>query len=472
MSQLLYTANSLVWVDSLIIRIGLVVGLLSAVFVAAFGSTIGFTVLAAIIAMGIAHRAYLLKQSERRLMVPGLNKTTADVSIAFAFFMWLAIAFLILALNGLALDRIVFSLLMIAFATWFGWGERLVFVMLLALVFILLLLGLLAELSPFFQTKLIEFLKVVASDDAQNARNIFSIPVAAIGCWAMFRYRRLAVADCATGSEKRLDYLIEQKLLTVFGVSTTAESNESEADVTPVSKLPENRVSRLASLLYGRVVISVRGYLWIFGLAATAIAAMLYCRGNDEATAALNFFGGLLIVVVPISLLANRLRQSFRCAWMLGVSEDRSATARRILLIVARRSFVFFAVVFFFLAVQSAVSLAHLSSALLLFLAIVGLSGCVLWVAARWFVFWSRTSGIGLLIGSVIFTFILMGLATLSVIGAIPVLGEVPKMTREMVLSVGIINCFAIMTIFVAMAWLWCIYDGARALGKEYRLLE
>ena len=472
MNQLLYTANSLVRVDSLIIRIGLVVGLLTAIFLAAFNSTIGFIVLAAVIAMGIAHRAYLLKSSERRLMVPGLNETTANVSIAIALLMWLVIAFLILTLHGFAFDRIAISLLLIAFATWFGWGERLVFVILFILVIVLLLTGMSAPFLPYYQALVYEFFRVAVTEDFQGVRNWLSIPVSIAGCWAMYRYWRLAVADCATGSEKRLDYLIAQNLSTVFGFSTAGNIIDSDVDETPDGEIPKNRADRLARLLYGRTNITRLGYLWLFGFAGIAIGAMLYCRGNDEATAALNFFGGMLIFVVPLSLLSHRLPHAFRCAWILGISKDRVVTARRILLIIARKSIVFFAVVFFFLAVQSAVSLTHLSSALFLFLVLVGLSGCLLWVAARWYVFWSRRSGIGILIGGILFTFFLLGLATLSVLEVIPVLGEIPELTREMMLSVGAAPCLAGIALLAATIWFWCIYDAPRSLGNDYRLLE
>jgi len=252
MNQVLYTANSLVRVDSLIIRIGLAVGLLSAILLAVYGFTIGFSVLAAIIAMAIAHRAYLLKRSERRLMVPGLNDTTANVSIAIAVFMWLAIAFLILGLNGFALERIAFSLLLIAFATWFGWGERLVFAILFTLVVILLLMGFCLEFMPASQAMVFEFLRMAVTEDLQYARNFFSIPLATASFWALYRYRMLAVADCATGSEKRLDYLIEQKMSNYLGLGTTGNIATSETKETPARVIPRTRAKRLVSLLYCR----------------------------------------------------------------------------------------------------------------------------------------------------------------------------------------------------------------------------
>jgi len=157
---------------------------------------------------------------------------------------------------------------------------------------------------------------------------------------------------------------------------------------------------------------------------------------------------------------------------MLGHSENRVATARQIMLIIARRSFAFFAVVFFFLAVQSAVSLTHLSSATFLFLIIVGLSGFCFWIVAKWFVFWSRMSAVGLLIGGILFVIVLLLIASLSVLDVIPVLGEVPQLSRDMIRNVGSAKCLALTSLLVAITWFCYLYDAPLALGNDHRLLE
>ena len=473
MSRFLYTANSLITVDSWIIRIGLVFGVAASVALAASGWSIGFTVLAAAIATGLANNAYLLKRSQRRLLVPGLNETTAQTSIVIVLCMWLGIAMLILLQHGLAIDRIALSLLIIAFATWFGWGEKLVFGILIALVFAtVLMVGWLKFTSTEVRVSFFDLLMYVGSGDGQKLRNISSIGIAAAGCWAIYRYWRLAVARNVAGSEIRLNHLIEQQVASAIKLSPTGNIGDLKANKTPTNQPGRSNSSRLVSLLYGRIAFSRKGYFWLCGVSFLVIAAMAICRGHDEATVVINSFAGGLVVIIPIILFANRLPQAFRRAWVLGVSEDRVATVRRILLLVVRRSAIWFSIVLFFLAIQSEARITHLSSALFLFLKFVGLSGCVLWVTARWFVFWSRCSEITILLVGCTVGIAILYAAALSAVDFIPGFDEIPELTRNMIQSFGVAQTLVGMASLVALIWLWCIADAPRALGRDYRLLE
>lgn len=211
-------------------------------------------------------------------------------------------------------------------------------------------------------------------------------------------------------------------------------------------------------------------------VATIIFAGMIYCRGNDDATAALQFFMGIGLALIPTVFFADRLPTAFRRSWLMGVDEDRVQTARRMLLLALRRSSIWFLIFLAILAIQSGVSILHLSSTILVSLVVIASSGLLLWVAARWYGFWSRQSDAGVLVGIFILLLLITVLALLSAARALPTLDEIPALTtaltRDFLVGWGIVPALAVVAALTGLVWCWCIYDGPRGLCEDLRALE
>lgn len=467
------TAKSLITIESWIIRTGFAFGLLTGCIFCWNGVTIGFSILAAGSAMGIAHNAYLLKQSERRLLVPRINDATADVSIAIVLLMWLIISILIVAMHGFALDRIGFSLLLISFTIWLGWGERLIFWILAIIIGCVFLLCAGIGWSPHFRNWIVSIFQQVSSDSWQSTRNFFGLGMLSLSCFALYRYRLLATARRTARSEKRIAQLLEGQLSNLTGVvADEVEPTADQVQIETTEPAASTFTQRKANFLYGKFALARKGYYWLGGCAAVIIAAMVYSRGNDDVLAALYLLLGIMIVSLPAILFLQSVPRVFRHAWVVGLAENRVATARQIMLVLARRSMILFAVVFFFLAIQSAVSVLHFSSAVFLYLALVGISGLFLWVAARWYRFWVSQSEFGILLGCILLVVALMGVVLLMAFEVIPDLSQFPHRSRDLLANLGIARSLFVTSVIVISIWCWCIHDAPKGIGRDVRLME
>ena len=470
MSRYELTAKSLAVPDSPIIRIGFFAGLAVSLLFVYFGTEFGFSVLAALIATGMAHNAYLLSRSERRRMVPGINRVAAQVSLWIAIGMWMQTAVLTLALHGVALDLMALSFVMIAIGLWFGWGDRLIFWILAILTGIVLLLCAWISYSQVAQQFIWQLIEQLSQGMWSWHRNVFAVFMLAIGSYAVSRYWRLATSEAEFNSDHRIHDILqaptralkESKNQTVRSISKKTETWATE----------DSALTRLQDILYGRVLLSRGGLLWT-GLAATIVfASMVYSRGDDDAAGAFQFFGMLIIIMVPIAVFVTRVPGNFSRIWIMGTGQSRTTTAMQMLIISVKRSLPWFMIVTSALAIQSSTSLSNFAATLFTTLAVIGMSGVSFWLVAKWYHFWAKQSEVTILImivGSILFLF---ALAILAASQNSNVVFGIQSAARELLDRQGILPCLLISVIAVAGIWAVCLYDAAKGLGQASRLME
>ena len=483
MNRYVLMAKSLSIPDSWILRTGFLLGIvISILFLIQLNTELGFTMVAAMSAMGIGHIAYLFSRSERRMTVPGMNETAAEVSIYLALALAVAMACLTIALHGLALDLIGISFVLIAFGLWFGWGERLIFMILAAIVFLFFICCSLVTYFEPAQEIVYPIISQLIKGEWILQRNLFGLFLGGVGCWALIRFWKVAAVTGELDQEKRFHDLWVQQVTSLMITVSVGENeggeNEGGENESPSKKslisseeLSGRYLSRLQHLLYGKMSVSRFGFYLVVFAAAVVFAIMIYNRHDEAAWIAMQFFASVFLVVIPLVLFAARVPQTFSRLWVMGVAENRTSTARKILLIVLKRSLPWFAFVALALAVQSSTSWLNLTAMVYVLLAAIGFSGIALWVAARWYPFWARQSDFSIMIGLILMSLIVVGIATMTAAFDRWLFEEVTAL-RARVGHLGSIESMAIGIFVVVCIWSLCIFDAAKGLGRSFGLME
>ena len=470
MNRYVLTAKSLAIPESWILRIGMIIGILIAIIFLACGTEFGFSGIAALCMTGVAHNTYLFSRSERRRTVPGMNETAAEVAIWIAIGLSLVAATLTIILHGFALDFIALSFLMIAIGMWLGWGERLVFWLLSIFVGLTFLFLLALENSFALQNFVYRLLPQLLEGEWTILRNVFGAVLGGCGFWTLKRFWKLAASEEHTEPKPRLHDLIEQQIATF---STASPAIEGEAASTaPSVNASRYALARLGHLLYGKSVLTRKGYLLVSCAAILVLAVMIFSRGNQVAMLPTQFIASIIIVMVPFVAFSVRVPQSFSRAWIMGIAENRTTTARQLLLLVVKRSLPAFAVITTALAIQSGTSLTNLIAMLFGVLAAIGCSGILLWSLARRYPFWSRQSDVTIMIAMILATLVLGGLGIFVAAFDRTLLREYQNHSGNILAYIATPQSLAICTLAVLGIWVWCTYDASKGLGRAIRLME
>lgn len=472
MNRYILTAKSLALPESSILQIGMIIGIVIAIFMAFAGMDFVFSALAAVFATGIAHNAYLLSRSERRRTVPGMNKAAAAVSICLVFIMTLITTVLTFCLHGFSLDLLALSFTTIAFALWFGWGERLIFWILAILIVIFGLFSAWITIWPSAPEALSRIIDRLSDGSLSVQRNLFGLVVGVIGCWALKRFWKLSTTENPLDSAPRLHEFMEEQVATILELSPASESETTASATQSVTRVSRSAIGRLRRILYGKAVLTNKGYVFSIVAATIVLAVMIVSRGNDEATGTFQLFATLIISVVPLVAFAIRVPQSFSRVWIMGVAENRDRTARKLLLIVVRRSLPWFALIVIAMAIQSSTSSTILMATLFAMVSAIGVSGILLWIAVRWYPFWARQSDVTIMIGMILMILALFGFASWAAYYDRLIVHEYKNSASGFLAYFGIVKCFSICVLVVIGIWTWCVYDAAKGLGRAIRLME
>ena len=122
MNRYVLTAKSLI-TNSWLVRIVLLLFAVVSLWMAFMGEAICVVILFTVLLAGTGYTARVYLQSERRRLVPGMNETCAAVSIAFLIVSWIVCSALIVGVHGFSPEAIGGCLCGLAFALWVGCFE-------------------------------------------------------------------------------------------------------------------------------------------------------------------------------------------------------------------------------------------------------------------------------------------------------------------------------------------------------------
>ncbi len=435
--------------------------LFSLIAVFAYGMSFMFSIFAMACCLGLGHMTALFQKSERRRLVPGMNETCAAVAIAATMAFWLVNCVLILYTHGWIPEAYGLSLFLICYGTWMGWGERRIFHFLVFLFFVILAV----IVVPKGPERIYEFYKGLSI----SPRTMVAAGIGLGGLCMLWRFWTLATLKINPAEFKQkkdlFSFLTDSQVDQQRSISPASErdggSSSVKGAVAP-AKLPASFATRMQWMLYGRVYWN--GFYYFWGLVSVGIllSVLILARGEIEATVGFTIFACILLALSSGMALV-RLPQAFRRIWLSGLSENRSQTARHVLKLAARRVFTFAAIVFALLLIQAPMTADWYVTILFMLLVATSLSGIGLWIATKWYAFWSDKMMVVLL------AIVCIAAALVSLT---PFAFEWIVKLNEAISSFGMAYSLAAIGLVTVLIWAGCLFDGANSLGKASELME
>ncbi len=443
------TARSLMPDTPFIITATIVALLLAISASTSWGLPFFFTMFALACSMGLGHMTCLYQKSERRRLVPGMNETCASVAIAISAGLWLLNAAMIVFVYGTFPEAIGGALFVIAFSPWIGWGEGRVFH-----AFGLLFLVLFAVIAtPAGPARIYGFYRELSLD----SRNWIGTGIGLSAVPLLWRFGTLATLKIDPVSFKQKDGIIS------FLMLQQSKSEEVRQDSNERVDMSVRLYTRIRWMVLGKNYSKTIQF-WGLTMALMVASVMFAARGKIAATAGFTCFASLMLAVaIPMSFLA-RVPQSFGRLWITGVSESRADTAAQLLKLTAFRMIPSFMLPFVLLLFQIPFEIEWWLTVLFVLVSGLLLAGVLLWIFARWYVFFSDMRTFAILGGTA-----LAAVAFLILIPFAPTL--LPKF-HESLGEFGRIPALLMVVSLAAIIWTGCIYDGAKSLGSSVRLME
>lgn len=411
-----------------------------------------FSVFVIACGMGLGHMTAIYQRSERRRLVPGMNETCAAIAMASTVALWLANAAMIMSVYGWIPEAYGITLLLAAFSLWLGWGERRIYHVLFYLFLVLFVL----IVVPDGPTRVYE----VYIGLSMASRNLLAVAIGLAGCSAYWRFWTLTSSKIDPSAFKQ-----QKDIFSFLSISQAdREFSDSAKGSNASAVIPNSLSTRLQWMLYGRVYWNRLYILWGLFSAGFILIACISARGHIEGTAAFTIIAAIILIIMPTTMFLIRVPQTFRRLWMAGIADDRSKTARQILQHTAWRSFSFSGVLYALLLIQAPFTLDWLVTILFVLLVSLSVSGIGLWVAAKWYVFWSNKT-IVVFLAYVFIAVSLLGLLT-------PFSMELVLELNRTLVSFGLANSLLGIGSITALIWFGCVYDSSISLGNAERLME
>jgi hypothetical protein len=452
---------------------------------------------------GVGYSTRRLFLSERRRLVPGINEACAVVAI-LAFVLASVISIALLAWNGFSAEAIGGCILGLALSLWIGCIEKAALpVLSLFYAFVFASLPFQAALRPIMEayTKLSAEMHVLVG----LIFTTFGLGL----LWRFWyittsKYSPLIYQRTTNDSQKRWG-ILPTAILTFAILSILAANIYAFAPPFPERStaswlnlatrfltnglfslmicwiqyfiwnqlirhfFPTNlKMSNVGHVLYGKIDNS--SWRWIIAVYTVAFAAGLSVAtiaDGPEATETINDFivaGLILLPFVAVTQLFQEPTIQFARLWISGVSQNRTQTALTILLLVVSRSLFFATLVLPFLVALGMASNLGAAPTLWLCILFLGSGALPVWVAAKFYPFWSRHQSFTVTV--------LLSIIGVSVVTALLNSNVVIDSARSVIHELGVVPSLVIVYASATVLWWICIWSASRSLAANHSLLE